>query len=100
MRADGYTVGFLFFSSETAHPNSSCDGNLHPNFTSTLRDNSVVRSSLCVSGDIVTWLTPYSEKQCCKVCSICAHSSSVVPGGTQTCREARMTLEDPGHVNN
>lgn len=45
-----------------------------------------------ISGDIVTWLTPYSEKQCCKDCSVSSHLDRENSRGTQTWREAKMVL--------
>ena len=79
-----------FFKSLTAQPKSSWEGNLHPPIVSSL--GWVDRVSLWVSGDIVTCLIPYSAKQCCRICSVFSHCSSDVPTGTQTWRDARITL--------
>jgi hypothetical protein len=35
---------------------------------------------------------PYAVKQCCNDRSVFSHCSRVVPGGTQTWRDARITL--------
>jgi hypothetical protein len=78
------------FLMSTAHPNSSLEGNRQP------MNMSADSISVCVShsnsGEMVTWLIPYSSKQCCRDCSIFPHCSNEVPRGTQTWREPSMTL--------
>lgn len=82
---------FSNLRSVTEQPKPSSEGYLQPAMKSSAEVTDSV--SLCISGEIVTWVIPYPVKHCCMYRSVISHCLNDVPARIRTWRDARTILK-------